>query len=433
MEIKTSAEIINDFIQRYNFHLIYKDKLFQIPIEGGITEFNLSEALDYLISASFTGNKSIGFFRKMKYINLNYLLRGECIIVVSELPEVLSIPTIFCKHIDFLPELLTLSLKVTLETKLPVMLVLSEDVISNYTSKEILDCELDRISPYLTYQMLEEKSSVDKIIEQYQLAEILLHKYFDNALTIKDKFAFNDIEAVFFDYLVPFVRNEALNIFEKQGTINILEDETKLINYVIKHYQLNIKITHYTKNENVPLKTILCPGCPFVSIENIIDKENKLILTDVACESIKKVFKVQHTKISQAMGYVYNLKNKDVIYVGNLSNFHVKYIKYFKNITCILLNDCDLESSHYPAVSRPSKLKEMSCIFPYSCNNIKSYGKITLKEKKCLCIKKGQYPICMEKTFCPAISIKGDIIEINQNVCILCENCKIVCPYGALK
>jgi NAD-dependent dihydropyrimidine dehydrogenase PreA subunit len=433
MDIKSSAEIIEDFLHKYNFQLIYKDKLFQIPINGGVTEFNLSEALNYLIGASFTGNKSIGFFRKVKYINFNHLLRGECLIVVSELPEVLSVPTIFCKDIDTLPESLPLALKVTFETKLPVMLVLSEDVISNYTANQISDCELDRVAPYLTYEMLENRYSLDKLIEQYQLAEIILSKSFTTEIVIKDKLAFNDVNAAYFNYLVPFVKNKAIDLLTQKNNLLILEEETRLIDYVLKHYKIKFKFSTYNKQESIPLKTILCPGCPFVSIFNVFNTDEKLFITDIACESIKKAFKIQYAEVSQVMGYIYNMKNTEICFIGNLSNFHAKYIKHFENITCVLLNDCHLEANHYPPVSKPSKLKEMSCIFPYSCNNIKSYGKVTLKEKKCLCIPNGKQPICMEKTFCPAISIKGDIVQIDQNVCILCENCKTTCPYGALK
>jgi Fe-S-cluster-containing hydrogenase component 2 len=99
----------------------------------------------------------------------------------------------------------------------------------------------------------------------------------------------------------------------------------------------------------------------------------------------------------------------------------------------IILKDIDFAPDALPKINKPNKLKKSSLVFPYSCNNIATYNPLSVKPKKCVCFQNGRKFECLEKTFCDAISVVGETVEINTDKCNGCGACKIVCPYGAIK
>lgn len=433
MKIKNTLQILEDFISRDNFQVIYRDRNFPMMIDAGITEFSSGEALSYLLSAALTGNKSIGFFKNIQYVSHKYFLRGECLLITTGIPDAISVPTIFCRDIDLFPEKLPAALKISFETKLPVMLVLTENIINNYTATDIWECDTDRVTPYLSQEVVNNTYDQEELLEHYQLAEKLLGDLFDKPVTDVSHMAFSEPGYSFFDYIVPSVRNKVIDQMALEKKIKIPEAETELIGYVKKHYAMDFEIETYVPDGGVQLKTQMCPGCPFVSLFNQLDLEHKIVVTDIQCPTVLEAYRLNFGKVSEVAGYSCNMKDSNLVFIGNSSNFHPKYLKHFSNALVILLKDIEYAPAALPKVNKPFRVKPVSSVFPYSCNNVVKYGKMAVKIKKCVCVENGSRPICQEKTHCPAIFNAGDVVEINAEKCTGCGACKAVCPHGAIR
>lgn len=433
MKIKNTLQILEDFLTRDNFQVIYKDQSFPMMIDAGITEFSSGEALSYLLSSSLTGSKSIGFFKSIQYVSHRYFLRGECLLITTEIPEAISVPTIFCKDIDFFPAKLPAALKISFETKLPVMLVLSENIVNNYTDTDMGECDTDRVTPYISQAVLDNKYGQNELMEQYLLAETLLAKLFDKPTGDLSQMAFSDSGYPFFDYIVPFVRNKVIDSMSSMQKIKVPDVEFELMNYVKKHFALDVNIESYKANGAIHLKREICPGCPFVSLFNNVDLKDKIVVTDIQCKTIHKAYSLNLGSVSEVAGYSCNMKNSKLCFIGNSSNFHPKYLKHMENVLFYILKDIDSTPPGLPKVSRPSKMKKVSSVFPYSCNNIANYSKMVVKPRKCNCFTNGSSYICVDETSCPAIFIKDNFAQINPEKCTGCGSCKVVCPHGAIK
>jgi len=428
---KNSFEIITEFIEQAGFSTGFAEINFPIFFPDYDLRLSASEGINYLLGAATSGNKSIGFFHSPVYFNLHNFIKSECIFITTSLPENLCVPVIFCKNIVSLKNKLTTAIRVSEESGLPVILVISGSVLFNYC--EIDDFEFDngRMSPTIDKRSLDKKISTDNFLDNLNIAEALLSTSFDNKFSSGDTVSLNNEQGAFFDYIVPHIKSPQLESIEKCSEIFISENEERFFKILCLHYPLVFNYQVIPNKQEEELVPILCPGCPFAFIFSRLKTEVYLVFTDIKCPSLSRHLNVKIREAYFTIGLAHNIKNK-LLFIGNVSNFKYPLINIDSNVEIILLKDTDTDREFYPEV-KLNKLQKAGVTLPYSCNNIKKYGQMKINPKKCKCLKKNERPECIEQSFCPALFRSDDIILINEDLCTGCGLCKSVCPYGAVK
>jgi len=431
MPEKNSYEIISEFIQQAGFVTGYIEPNFPVYFPEYDLRFGKNEGINYLLGSATSGNKSIGFFHSSVFLKQPMALKGECVIITTALPEELEIPMIFCKNIAFLKDKLIAAIKVSAESKLPVLIVISDSVLFNYWDIDDFDFDNERIKPFLSKKTLDNKLTSEEYLDSLTVAEAVLGNFFPEKTFTGNMISFFEEEAEFFDYLVPFVKSSFLKKLETKNAVHIKHMEKDFFRMVKLHYSLNLDFEFLGEKKNLQLKPILCPGCPFVSIFNQLDLDEYLVFSDINCESVYKYLKVQKSAPEFVEGMCRN-SNSKCLYIGNISSFAPFHQLNTKNLEVILLNDLQLKQSFMP-VAKNAKLQNTGIIFPYSCNNIAKKGKIKVVQKKCKCIKNNESAKCIDDTNCPALYIINDTVSVDDGFCTGCKICAMACPYGAIK
>lgn len=389
------------------------------------------EGINYVIGNAASGNKSIGFFHSPVNIKQSLPLKSECIVLTTSLPETLSTPVIFCKKISYLKNKLTTAIKVSAESNLTVIIVINESVLFNYWDDIDFEFDNERIRPFLSKKTLREKLTTEQYLDNLNVAEALLSRIFPPKKINGRDFSFYKHNSEFFDYLLPFIKTETVQNLEEKPSFDISQYEESFFRMISLHYNLSLQYNKLYSKKPLEHKPVLCPGCPFITLMSQMDIAGYLVFSDIKCKSIYKHLDINEGSPDFAAGLCNN-KSCKCMFIGNLSSFNHSLKVNSKNLDVILLDDLKVKQSFYQPV-KFNKVSSVNILFPYSCNNIEKNSKPKVLRKKCICLKNGEDLYCIEKTYCPAIYLKEDTVEIDSNICTGCRSCASACPYGAVK
>lgn len=435
MDIKNSKLIIKDIIGRYNFASLYFEN--GHSWENGLANFygEPAAAIDFLLASAVTGNKVIGFFKHLPFFRIDYFLRGECVFVTENIPLKVKWTTVFCRKPENFSSKFALALKVSRESKLPVVLVVSQNAVNGFADFVKPDTDLVRTSPYIHPSTMETKIVERALTESFSTSEHILKTELPQQAFCEEGLSFTDSRLPFFDYLLPKrPTTSVLSLAGKQ--VAIPESETAFLTKFLK-FNYNIDITVMSiQDENIfEGKEFLCPGCPFVNIFIKAPIENKMIFTDISCDGLYKAFNLTYATLDSYAGLLSKGLNMETVFIGVASSYKSYYKEFVKSGRMIFLNDCGTDSvSICSSIRHPKKFPKdkKNVLYPYSCFNIKKYSRPKVKAKKCHCCEKGEVCEPMEKTKCPALFVSQGKVEIDTNMCSGCYACKPVCKLGAI-
>lgn len=435
MDMKSSKEIIKNILERYNFDVVYSHTEYVYGMISSQNFIDQKNAIDYLYSAAVVGNKAMGVFIDLPQFELNLPTKGECLFITYKLPKRISAPTIFIRKADQLAERLALALKVSSESKLPIVVVITPNADNNYASFSKVNNDLGRVSPYLspaTFQNVLTHNDIESALDNVN--EMLSNVFPDKDLN-GQTISLNDPKLEFVDYILPNrLHNSFKNIINEP--INISSQEVDVLyNFFYNNYGIKLQVNSVENNRGIETEEMLCPGCPFVNIfAKGIDKD-VVIFSDVVCAGVKSVFpQINYATIDSYIGLTNGELRVKTIFIGKTSTYRMHYKKYINNANMILLNDTNIRSlSGFTTLKHPKKLKlHKNTLYPYSCNNIKKFSKVKVKFKKCKCFIEGKDCIVTKQTRCPALYVMNDTLQIDPNLCNGCLACKHVCTYGAI-
>ncbi|MDR2884943.1 MAG: hypothetical protein LBV09_07525 [Deferribacteraceae bacterium] len=431
MVINNSTELLVEYINGLLFSLVYVEENFPFPIESNVT-LRKQEALDYLINASVVGNKSIGFFHKLPQIPLDKPLRGGCLLVSASLPDGISVPTFFCRKPDNVFDIFAKALKTSLDTNMPVQIIISPNALNSYIMQSMPIPNQDRVSPYISPATFDIKWDF-KLMQQKLTAAYENLTQSTPFVLSSGRVVFEQAQEEFPQYIIPVV--EQAKSFSNLKEIHTTHTDLRFLQEVMHRLRLDIAVTADIEAEEPQTKTVLCPGCPFVTIFSNLDLSGHMVLTTITCPAVEKVYPVHAVTSVGYMGAMHRKLNKPTVFITNLSEIKPFNIKPHGNDYYIVLADID-EKGQFPLVNAPYKLKTLkSCTLPYSCNNIKRYSKIKVNTKS---LTDESILKCIEKTRCPAIYSSKTaldahrVLKINTALCTGCKSCVVNCETKAL-
>ena len=167
MDIRNSKEIIQNILERYNFTAIYSDSCNKFGIETSKNYVDGNDAIDFLYSSATIGSKALGFFTELPFFEVTRPLRAECLFITQTLPKYISTPVIIIKNAEDISARLTLALKISVEHKVPVTVVITHNAANNYTDFERANNDLGRISPYISASTFKQYISKVELKETY--------------------------------------------------------------------------------------------------------------------------------------------------------------------------------------------------------------------------------------------------------------------------
>jgi len=431
----TTKEIINHFIDRFLFSVIYSGPNFPLKFDYPSNHLSEQEAIRFLIGSSMAGNKSIGFFTELPGINDIKTVKSALLILSTELKTGIIMPTLFLKDIDNMTNILITAHNISEETKLPVNIIMSSNSLFSFSTSKIPKIHTSLKKPsldkYLDKKNLEYKKNSDTILKNMHQAEKTLSKKFENKFVISENVGFNTLDGTFINYLVPETKSLEISALKKLDHINVNEKEYPFVKKLLETNNMHIEIKIVNNESPLKIKPILCPGCPFANITNLLNLENYIIFTDIRCDTINKVYNIFYATFQNFLGLSNNNDNH-LCFVGMLSNFTSKFNQFDNPNLIILLKDINMHFKGFKTTSKPYKIKNKNSIFPYSCSNIEHYKKVKIKDHLCKCLDEKTDPICIKKTFCPALYIVNSKVKINRTLCTGCSVCKNICPHGAI-
>lgn len=434
MDIRNSKEIIKDILGRYSFSSRYFENGF--GWELGLANFygEPKAAIDFLLASAFTGNKVIGFFKQVPIFSISRFIRGECIFIAENLPEKMTIPTLFCRDSKNFANIFSCALKTSQESKLPVLIVIAPNAINGFANFEKPTIDQARTSPYIYIDSVHEVVTEDSMAANLKVAENVLAAEYPQKPFENSYISFNDPEAEYFNYFIPGRPPEIVKSL-KNKKISMPEDEAvALYEFVLSNFGIRLQIESLENSKVCETKEFLCPGCPFVNIFIKSNLENKVVFTNISCEGLFAAYKPIFATIDTYAGMLSNGLNVETLFIGSASSYKPYYDDFIKNGRVVFLNNCGISGiNNCSSIRHPKKFqKDKNTLYPFGCFNIKKYPKLSVKTKKCLCVEKNEPCDCMEKTKCPAIFISNGHASIDANLCVGCHACKAVCKFGAI-
>lgn len=466
-KIKTIQEFIMDTIDHYNFKLIYKENNYPFlkKLDAHIQGLPAQEALQMIIFNSVAGNPSIGFFNKLPMLDNVYKVKTSCILVSLTPPDDIKLPTFFQTKKDDLPNVLNSAIIASKNYGLPAVVVIPESQLNNIISQELIHADSEQISPSISQSELHAMSAIsihktstdiDKevasnVTSMLSYEDVKDLPYFTSKLIKKVENKTSEKSIIvsfeyenFFSYLSPTnyeqeiqtlcdtVKTENVNLYIDNLSYELLNNLTPHIMRELENYLYVYEHKNYIEKSDVKL----CPGCPFPTVLNKTPS-NTLVLSDVECRLVRDRYGLANVKAGELVGLANSGIQSKVIFIGNLSNFHSTYLKYVNNksVSIVLLSDTDINPLHsFKDFNKIYKYKPTQhAMLPYSCDNIKKYKPLSIKEKKCSCLSgDNKVALCIEKTNCPALYEKDGKIYIQQDLCTGCENCVPCCPFKAI-
>lgn len=435
MDIRNSKEIIKDILERYNFASIYAGSSNTLGLESSKNFVDEHDALDFLYSSAVIGSKALGIFNELPFFHINTPLRAECLLVTFTLPKKICTPVVVIKTAEEIIAKLTMSLKLTLEYKVPVTVVVTANALNNYAEFNKSNSDMGRISPYISKATFKQTISQDELKEIYDnisksLKQTFNKEYNDEVFSLHSKHGF------FPDYFLPAAHTENI-IFLKSKVVDVYESEKEaLLSFFYENYNITLEVNSVADRAFPKVNDLLCPGCPFVNILNKGVDADTIIYTDIKCEGVKKAFsELNFISIDGYIGIISSEIKVPTLFVGYASSYKPHYYKFLtKRGRMILLSDTGINKINgFTFIKHPKKLgNTKNTLYPYSCNNIKSFSKVKVKLNKCSCAKDNTPCNVIEKTLCPAIYKAANNMLVDADMCNGCLACKAVCGKGAI-
>jgi hypothetical protein len=424
---KTTKEILIEFIDRAKFDIVAVQHNFLLRLEGTVDFLNPVEIVESLGTSAIFGKKCIAFMDKLPYYKIKNLLSGTFIIVSTKIPDDITIPTLFCKNTEQLGYFLETAYEISLDTRLPINIVLSETSVINFAKEYSFAIDNQQSRQNITKSNLTQAEEY-VIEEKLSLAEAILSNKMPNNL--EQKILSFKFEGSFFNYIIPHLKPPF-----KHQIYNAYDMEIKEFANIIGKLGITCEVIKYNDSINdIKTRPSLCPGCPFVSIFSEMNLKEYFVFSDINCKSIYEIFDIIPLKINEFYGILISEVKQNFLFITNYSSFSQKYLKNV-NIDgkVILLKDTDIDREFFKFIKYPFKISKANFIFPYSCDNIASYKIPKLKLEKCTCAANSKIPVCIDNTYCPALKIKGGKIDIDSSFCTGCRACVSYCTNGALK
>lgn len=439
MDIQNTEEIIKNILDRYNFSTIYNDTIYLNDIETSKNYIDVKSAIEFLYSSAIVGNKSLGIFKEVPYFHITTPLRSEFLIITNNLPDYISTPTIIIKKTEDIVKKLLTSIRISSEFKIPVTVVITENVINNYSSSAKVNNDLGRVNAFLsetTFKNLFTKKDVDTI---YKSVDELCSTTFPldekEAEQYENNLSLNDTDKYFPDYLIPGILPATIvkNLTSYSSYVCLSNENETLVEFFKNNYNYELK-TIEEDDELVPdVIEFLCPGDPYVNIFIKHTNKDTVIYTDSNCDAVYKVFpQLTYMTIDGYIGIIANDVKRDTLFIGKASSYKPHYANFLsKRGRMILLNDNNVSKiPGFVSIRHPKKLPtSKNVLFPYSSHNIKSYmkGKIKIKYD---CSSYNLNCGLIDKTRCPAIYLTQNGLSIDSNICTGCLACKAYIKSG---
>ena len=435
MDIRNSKEIIQNILERYNFTAIYSDSCNKFGIETSKNYVDGNDAIDFLYSSATIGSKALGFFTELPFFEVTRPLRAECLFITQTLPKYISTPVIIIKNAEDISARLTLALKISVEHKVPVTVVITHNAANNYTDFERANNDLGRISPYISASTFKQYISKVELKETYNtinnnLMQALPADNSENVtlISLQNK-------GYFPEYFVPEIKPAVFKILN--NNIAAYKSEKELLEkFFFNNYNTEFNFKEIEDKIYPQINNLLCPGCPFVNIFARGVEKDTIIFTDITCKGVLEAYpELNFLTIDGYMGIISSDVRSSTLFIGRASSYKSHYNNFIsKRGRVILLNDSGVSKiDGFSTIRHPKKLnKTKNTLYPYSCNNIKKYSKVKVKLNKCSCIKNDTPCSVFEKTLCPAIYTSANGISIDSSMCNGCLACKVLCSQGAV-
>lgn len=435
MDIRNSKEIIQNILERYNFTAIYSDSCNKFGIETSKNYVDGNDAIDFLYSSATIGSKALGFFTELPFFEVTRPLRAECLFITQTLPKYISTPVIIIKNAEDISARLTLALKISVEHKVPVTVVITHNAANNYTDFERANNDLGRISPYISASTFKQYISKVELKETYNtinnnLMQALPADNSENVtlISLQNK-------GYFPEYFVPEIKPAVFKILN--NNIAAYKSEKELLEkFFFNNYNTEFNFKEIEDKIYPQIHNLLCPGCPFVNIFARGVEKDTIIFTDITCKGVLEAYpELNFLTIDGYMGIISSEVRSSTLFIGRASSYKSHYNNFIsKRGRVILLNDSGVSKiDGFSTIRHPKKLnKTKNTLYPYSCNNIKKYSRVKVKLNKCSCVKDNTPCSVFEKTLCPAIYTSANSILIDNTMCNGCLACKVLCSQGAV-
>jgi len=430
MNIKTGFEILSDLINRGYYNVVYVEQNFPLPFKpkGLNPQIGVNESYDIIISSAIAGNNALGIYHSNISPRFNVELRGVAVFITTVLPNDPQVPVIFCRDINQLFERFNLAIKISEDYKIPVIYCINGNALNNFIEISSLEYSVERILPHIAKDTFKRLDTNHTIKFYYKIFDNLI-AYFKNVYDKEGELTFKNSKGKFLNFYIPFVMQFGI----LNDSIDVDEDDLHFWESITKYNYPDLKINTFKKEFNRNLRDIFCPGCPFLLISRNINLENKILITDINCPTIRRSLGFINEKIENIIGMTMNKPSPEIIFIGNLSNINQNMLSFIKNFNYIFLNNGVKFNFGLPSISKPYRFKEINSVFPYSCNNIERNSCLKINSKKCVCFKKNEEPHCIRGSHCPALFENNGSMFINDNLCVGCRLCELSCPYGAIK
>lgn len=437
MDIRNSKEIIQNILERYNFTAIYSDSCNKFGIETSKNYVDGNDAIDFLYSSATIGSKSLGFFTELPFFEVTRPTRAECLFITQSLPKYISTPVIIIKNAEDISARLTLALKISVEHKVPVTVVITHNASNNYTDFERANNDLGRISPYISASTFKQAISKEELKETYNTINNNLMQAFSASTADNNNITHISIQhkGYFPDYFIPEIKPAIFKMLN--NNIAAYKSEKDLLEkFFFNNYNTEFCFKELEDKIYPQIHNLLCPGCPFVNIFARGTEKDTIIFTDIACKGVLEAYpELNYLTIDGYMGIISSDVRSSTLFIGRASSYKSHYNNFIsKRGRVILLNDSGVPKiDGFSTIRHPKKLtKTKNTLYPYSCNNIKKYSKVKVKLNKCSCVKDNTPCSVFEKTLCPAIYTSANSILIDNTMCNGCLACKVLCSQGAV-
>ncbi len=414
MDIRNSKEIIQNILERYNFAAIYSDSCNKFGIETSKNYIDGNDAIDFLYSSAIIGSKALGFFTELPFFEVTRPTRAECLFISARL---------------------TLALKLSVEHKVPVTVVITHNASNNYTDFERANNDLGRISPYISASTFKQAIAKEELKETYNTINNNLLQAFSTNITDNITHISLQHKGYFPDFFIPEIKPEIFKVFS--NNISTYKSEKDLLEkFFFNNYNTEFRFKELEDKIYPQISNLLCPGCPFVNIFARGIEKDTIIFTNITCKGVLEAYpELNYLTIDGYMGIVSSEVRSSTLFIGRASSYKSHYNNFIsKRGRVILLNDSGVSKiDGFSTIRHPKKLtKTKNTLYPYSCNNIKKYSRVKVKLNKCSCMKDNTPCSVFEKTLCPAIYTSANSILIDNTMCNGCLACKVLCSQGAV-
>ena len=382
MDIRNSKEIIQNILERYNFTAIYSDSCNKFGIETSKNYVDGNDAIDFLYSSATIGSKALGFFTELPFFEVTRPLRAECLFITQTLPKYISTPVIIIKNAEDISARLTLALKISVEHKVPVTVIITHNAANNYTDFERANNDLGRISPYISASTFKQYISKVELKETYNtinnnLMQALPADNSENVtlISLQNK-------GYFPEYFVPEIKPAVFKILN--NNIAAYKSEKELLEkFFFNNYNTEFNFKEIEDKIYPQINNLLCPGCPFVNIFARGVEKDTIIFTDITCKGVLEAYpELNFLTIDGYMGIISSDVRSSTLFIGRASSYKSHYNNFIsKRGRVILLNDSGVSKiDGFSTIRHPKKLnKTKNTLYPYSCNNIKKYSRVKVK------------------------------------------------------